>query len=433
MRCRSLDTLGGATAAHQAPVTSSVEANGSDENKPESSASIASEWTLARLSDPAPSAPRILSETSHRQYTAKAFSLWLKWTILTGMLLVQISQNYNAAVYNSAVPDFSYKFGISEATARLAQMIFLVMYAFGCELWAPFSEEFGRKWVLQLSLLLVNCFQTLVALSPSWSAVFAGRALGGLSSAGGSVTLGMVADMFDPEDQFQAVAFTCFGSVVGSVIAPIVSGKVAMQYNGIACIWISVAIGVFTQAVHMCLPETRPENLLDRAARKQRKTDAYDNVKGPREVKGTFWERISLKKVGTLMWRPYWLLLTEPIVLALSLLSGFSDSLIFSGLDSFGLVLSQWGFNMAQVGYSFFALFIGYMIAYGVAVVHFACNPGRPKKNNAIPEQRLWLLLWLVPLMPIGLMCLGFTSLGPAYKVHWTGPVLSVLLIGIAN
>jgi hypothetical protein len=35
-------------------------------------------------------------------------------------------------------------------------MIFLVAYAFGCEFWAPWSEEIGRWPVLQLSLLLVN-------------------------------------------------------------------------------------------------------------------------------------------------------------------------------------------------------------------------------------------------------------------------------------
>lgn len=35
-------------------------------------------------------------------------------------------------------------------------MIFLICYAFGCELWAPWSEELGRRWTLQASLFLVN-------------------------------------------------------------------------------------------------------------------------------------------------------------------------------------------------------------------------------------------------------------------------------------
>lgn len=83
-------------------------------------------------------------------------------------------------------------FGISAGRARLGQFIFLVMYAFGCELWAPWSEELGRWRVLQWSLGLVNLWQIPCALAPSFWMVFAFRALGGLSSAGGSVTLGMV-------------------------------------------------------------------------------------------------------------------------------------------------------------------------------------------------------------------------------------------------
>jgi MFS family permease len=412
-----------------------VAASASATEKPDHSISVASWTTSPRPSDAAPNVTVILSETNARAHTAKAYSPLVKWLILTGMLLVQISQNYNAAVYNSAVPDLAVKFSIAETTARYAQMIFLVMYAFGCELWAPFSEEFGRKWILQTSLTLVNGFQILVAVAPSFPAVFAARALGGLSSAGGSVTLGMVADMFDPADQFQAVAFTCFGSVVGSVIAPIVSGTVATRYSGAACIWVSVGIGFFTQAVHLSLPETRPEEVLDAAARHLRRAspEKYAHVRGPREVRGGLRARLSVAHVARLMFRPYKLLATEPIVLFLSLLSGFSDSLIFSGLDSFGLILSRWAFTAPQVGLSFFALFIGYAIGYATGALHFLLSPVRRALNTRVPEQRLWLLLFLVLFMPIGLCGLAFTSLGPAYGIHWVAPLLFVLCIGVAN
>jgi MFS family permease len=47
-----------------------------------------------------------------------------------------------------------------------------------------------------------------------------------LSSAGGSVTLGMVADMWEPDEQQYAVAFIVFSSVGGSVLGPVVGGFV---------------------------------------------------------------------------------------------------------------------------------------------------------------------------------------------------------------
>ena len=52
--------------------------------------------------------------------------------------------NLNASLYANAVGRLSEEFNISEQAARVGQMIFLVAYAFGCELWAPWSEELGR-------------------------------------------------------------------------------------------------------------------------------------------------------------------------------------------------------------------------------------------------------------------------------------------------
>jgi hypothetical protein len=53
-------------------------------------------------------------------------------------------------------------------------------------------REFGRWPVIQLSLFLVNIWQLPVALGKNFATIMVGRALGGLSSAGGSVTLGMI-------------------------------------------------------------------------------------------------------------------------------------------------------------------------------------------------------------------------------------------------
>ena len=93
---------------------------------------------------------------------------------------------------------------------------FLILYGFGCELWAPWSEEYGRKLIMQLSLGTVNAWQILAGASNAWWQVLLARLLGGLCSAGGSVTLGMVADMFDPEDQQFPVLWVSLWSCLGS-------------------------------------------------------------------------------------------------------------------------------------------------------------------------------------------------------------------------
>jgi len=54
--------------------------------------------------------------------------------------------------------------------------------------------------------------------------------------------------------------------------------------------------------------------------------------------------------------------LREPIVLFLSLLSGFSDALIFICIETFTLVSEQWGFDALQIGLCFIAVVIGYLV-----------------------------------------------------------------------
>lgn len=58
---------------------------------------------------------------------------------------------------------------------------FLVTYAFGCELWAPWSEELGRWPIMQVSLGCVNLSVLLCALARSFPMVLTGRVLGGVS------------------------------------------------------------------------------------------------------------------------------------------------------------------------------------------------------------------------------------------------------------
>ncbi|KAK4542960.1 hypothetical protein LTR36_005958 [Oleoguttula mirabilis] len=375
---------------------------------------------------------RILTEEAGYEYLGFVWSPRKKWLILTSIFIVQISMNFNAAVYANAVSGMAKEFGISAHQAKLGQMVFLIAYAFGCELWAPWSEELGRKWVLQGSLLLVNLWAIPCALAPNFWVVFAFRLLGGLSSAGGSVTLGMVADMWEPAWQQYAVAYVVLSSVAGSVVAPILGGFIEHYLSWRWVFWIQLLFGVAAQAIHFFTPETRSSCILDKQAKRLRKQGI--DIWGPEEVKGPFLQRVNFKQSCKLMWRPYQFLLTEPIVTALSLFSGFSDALIFTGLDSFGLVLRQWNFTTIQVGLSFVPLLVGYLIAWAAFMCryYFDRKAMDGDENRIRPERRLWLLLWLAPLEAIGLFGFAWTSLGPP-QVHWIAPLLFVLPIGIAN
>lgn len=364
---------------------------------------------------------------------------WYKWYILSVIFVIQCSMNFNASIYANAVDGLSEEFGLSAQGARCGQMIFLVAYAFGCELWAPWSEEFGRKPILQLSLFLVNIWQIPCALAKNFGTIMVCRFLGGLSSAGGSVTLGMVADMWEADDQQFAVAYVVFSSVGGSVIGPVVGGFVQKNLHWSWVFWLSLIFGGVTQILHLfTVKETESRVLMRKIAAERRKNgDENAWTKGELEkaaikASGTYnIGGMPIKEIITIWIRPFKMFLTEPIVLFLSLLSGFSDALIFTFLESYSPVFKQWGFTTVTIGLAFIPLLIGYLIAYFSFMPFFVIQRRKLRAGTLKPEYRLYWLLYTGPLLTIGLFGFAWTSTGP--PIHWIAPLIFSTLVGIAN
>lgn len=230
-----------------------------------------------------------------------------------------------------------------------------------------------------------------------------------------------------------------FSSVGGSVLGPIVGGFVeeflAWRWN----IWIQLIFGGFVQILHFFLvPETRTTIMMDRIAKRRRKEGEKSgkpvNIWGPNELT-PYKERFSAREILVTWTRPFRMFLTEPIVLVLSLLSGFSDAIIFMFLQSYSLVYKQWGFATFAVGLAFIPIGIGYFLAWLSFIPAIKRNikvrHARPQDETAQYESRLWWLLWTAPCLPIGLIGFAWTSTGP--PIHWIGSMIFSAVIGIAN
>ena len=113
---------------------------------------------------------------------------------------------------------------------------------------------------------------------------------------------------------------------------------------------VQLIFGGATQLLHAVLvPETRASVLLTRIAKRLRK-EGETNVYSTDELKEN---RFSMKKILTIWVRPFEMFVREPIVLCLSLLSGFSDALIFTFLESYTPVFKQWKFGTTEIGLAF--------------------------------------------------------------------------------
>lgn len=199
-------------------------------------------------------------------------------------------------------------------------------------------------------------------------------------------------------------------------------------------IWVQLILGVVVQALHfVTVPETRTTIMMNRIAKKRRK-ETKANFWGPDELV-PFSDRFSAKEVLATWMRPFKMFLTEPIVLVLSLLSGFSDALIFMFIQSFGLVYRQWGFSTVQIGLAFIPIGIGYLVAWLLFIPAIRRNiqerQAKPEDERAQYESRLWFLLYTAPCLPIGLIGFAWTISGP--PIHWIGSMIFAAIVGIAN
>lgn len=238
----------------------------------------------------------------------------------------------------------------------------------------------------------------------------------------------MVADMWKPADQQFAVAYVVFSSVAGSVVGPVIGGFV-QQYASLKWIfWVQLIFGVTVQLIHfLTVPETRGTILLDKEAKRLRESGKHPDVYGPNELRGSIWKRMTFKEVITIWTRPFVMFIFEPIVLFLSLLSGFSDALIFTFLDAFQPVYAQYGFSPSQEGLSFVPLLVGYFVAWFSFFPFFIRDRKFMAKNGSKalrPERRLLWLLYTVPLEPIGLFGFAWTSLGPQNGIPGIAPMI---------
>ncbi|KNG89427.1 MFS multidrug transporter [Aspergillus nomiae NRRL 13137] len=418
-------------AVHAETSPSSVNATDSESNAP---LDIADE--LAEKQSERSDGKRELKEADCYEILGYSWPLWKKWTYLAAVAFVQVSMNFNTSVYPAAVKPLSEAFNISEQHARTGQMAYLVTYSIGCELWAPWSEEFGRWPILQLSMFLINIWQLPAALAPNWGSLVVARALGGISTAGGSVTLGLIADIYESETQQFPLAFIVLSSCIGTSIGGVIGGPIARFLDWQWFFWIQLIFGAVTQVIIFFMPESRSTIIMDKEAKRRRKSGEDPNIYGPNELKVP---RISFKEAGKIWMRPFHMLLREPIVLCLSLLSGFSDALIFTFLESFAIVYEQgWGFGTLGQAWAVIPINAAYFIAYFSYFPWFMRDEKlRLRHGDAAipPERRLKWLLFLAPLEPIGLFGFAWTTFaaGDARNVHWIASMIFSACVGIAN
>ena len=121
------------------------------------------------------------------------------------------------------------EFHVSQEVGTLGVSLFVLGFALGPLLWAPFSELFGRQIVFFLTTLAMVAFNAGAAGAPNIQGLLVLRFL---AAAFGSSPLtnagGTLADLFNATERGLALSIFSAAPFMGPVLGPIIGGFLGM-------------------------------------------------------------------------------------------------------------------------------------------------------------------------------------------------------------
>ncbi|EUC26707.1 hypothetical protein COCCADRAFT_42284 [Bipolaris zeicola 26-R-13] len=260
-----------------------------------------------------------------------------KWIYCTIMGIATLAISLSSSAYGGGIEQIQRDFHVSNEVATLGVSMFVLGFALGPLLWAPFSEMYGRQVVFVSTFLAFVAFTAGAAGSQNIWTLIVHRFL---ASAFGSSSLtnagGVIADMFAPKQRGLAMAVFTAAPTLGPVIGPIAGGFLGMK-EGWRWIegFLAILSGVLFILSIVVVPETYAPTLLRKRARTLSRTTGKVYLskiainRGKRSLIGAL--RMGLR-------RPWVLLLREPIVLLLSLYMAVIYGTLFMFFSAYPIV-----------------------------------------------------------------------------------------------
>ncbi|EAW08927.1 MFS transporter [Aspergillus clavatus NRRL 1] len=305
--------------------------------------------------------------------------------------------------------------------------VYILGFAFGPPIVAPFSETVGRLPVYHVCNVLFLVFIIACALSNSIGMLIAFRFLAGVAgSCPITIGAGTIADLVRPENRAKVMSLWTMGPILGPIIGPVAGGFVS-QYKGWRWnFWIIAIIsGACTIASLVSMRETFHPVLLKRKVQKCQKENPGKAYRSGLDTGLTTIQTFQMAIV-----RPLKLLLFSPIVLFLSLYCAVVYGVLYLLFTTLSATFSyKYGFSQGTVGLSFIGIGVGCMVglvAFGAlsdTVVLKLANGGERQ-----PEYRLPPLVVGAAFLPVGLFWYGWSAQA---QVHWICPIIATSFVGI--
>ena len=355
--------------------------------------------------------------------------LWRKWSIVSVIMLVDLTVSWAASGFSPAIMKFEEDWGVSSEVATLGLSLFILGLALGPMTLAPLSEYFGRSPIYISSYGVFLLFLIGTATVQNLGGFLALRILSGLFS---SVTIanfgGTIADLFEPQDTGLPMSVFLWAATFGSPSGYMFMSFVAQTRPWRDVFWALLGIcGAIWVAMSLTLRETRHSIILLRRAAKERKERGTDAIEVPDSMK----QRGPRELFEVALTRPFRFLFTEAIIVFGALYNGYLYGLSFLFNGAFSIVFGKegHGFNVIGVGLSF----LGIMIGISMGPISNLWQERYYQRRIAslggrnVPEARVQTAKVAAVTFPISLFWFAWTTYT---SVHWIVPILASALWG---
>ncbi|SCV67616.1 BQ2448_5227 [Microbotryum intermedium] len=334
---------------------------------------------------------------------------------------------FGSSVYAGAIPQMIVYFDKTQTLLTLGLTFYVLGFAMGPLLWAPFSELYGRRIVLLPTYALFTVFHIGCVLARSFETLIVMRFLAGffgsspLTNAGG-----VVSDIWDSKTRALALAWYSLAPFAGPVLGPICGGFLGINEDWRIVFWLCFAFSAVLLGFSCTVPETyTPVLLRRRAARLSEETGQHYVSRHDLNLKA---DETLAHKLRINVSRPFIFLVYEPIVLAMAIYAAIIYATLYL---MFPIVfVKKRGWNLGEAGLPFIGVGIGMLLGILFNIVYV--NPKYIRDLDAAgghlpPEARLPACCLGGVCLPLGLFWFAWTA---QPSVHWIVPCLASIPFG---
>ncbi|KAL5362792.1 major facilitator superfamily domain-containing protein [Aspergillus floccosus] len=351
-----------------------------------------------------------------------AMSMLLAWTTF--------NSTFTSSIYSTANSAISAQYNVSTEVGTLGLSLYVLGFACGPTLFSPLSELLGRRLPILIGVFGFTVFQFAVATAENLQTIIICRFFGGFFGACPiAVVAAVFSDMYDNAHRGLAITIFTMTVFTGPLFAPFIGGFIVD--SGLGWRWTAYLTGItgasaFVLDVLFVRETYPPVILVEKAAELRRRTKNWGIHAKQEEIEVDFGELVR-KNFG----RPLRILVTEPILLLLSLYMAFLYGLLYLFMTAYPLVFQHiHGFSKGVAGLTYFGLIVGEFLG-GLFIL--ALQPAYNRKLAAnggvpVPEWRLPPAILGGVAFSAGLFWFGWS--GYSADIHWAIPTVSGLLTG---